>query len=64
LTSLPPKAWRKIEVGDVELGPQFVKLVATRVMAGTYRGRISPEGLLVVVQGTDKGGAIKRYYLK
>src|SRR3954453_5474772 len=31
--SLPQGAWRRIEVGDGELGPQLVELVATRVVA-------------------------------
>ena len=31
--SLPPGAWRRIEVGDGERGPQVVELVATRVVA-------------------------------
>src|SRR5512135_304975 len=47
--SLPPGAWRRIEVGDGERGPQFVELVATRVVARTDRGRVGPEELLVVI---------------
>lgn len=62
--SLPPGAWRRIEVGDGERGPQFVELVATRVVARTDRGRIGPEELLVVIRGLDEDGATKRdYYL-
>jgi SRSO17 transposase len=62
--SLPATAWRRIEVGDGERGPQFVELVATRVVAKTDRGRIGPEELLVVIRSTDEGGATKHdYYL-
>ena len=62
--SLPPGAWRRIEVGDGERGPQFVELVATRVVARTDRGRIGPEELLVVIRGLDEDGATKHdYYL-
>ena len=57
-------AWRRIQVGDGERGPQFVELVATRVVAKTDRGRIGPEELLVVIRSTDEGGATKHdYYL-
>jgi SRSO17 transposase len=62
--ALPPAAWRRIEVGDGERGPQFVELVATRVVARTDRGRIGPEELLVVIRGLDEDGATKHdYYL-
>lgn len=62
--SLSPGAWRRIEVGDGERGPQFVELVARRVVARTDRGRIGPEELLVVIRGLDEGGATKHdYYL-
>src|SRR3954471_10982599 len=62
--ALPAGAWRRIEVGDGERGPQFVELVATRVVAKTDRGRIGPEELLVVIRGTDEGGATRHdYYL-
>jgi len=62
--ALPPGAWRRIEVGDGERGPQFVELVATRVVARTDRGRIGPEELLVVIRGLDEGGVAKYdYYL-
>jgi SRSO17 transposase len=62
--SLPPTAWRRIEVGDGERGPQVVELVATRVVARTDRGRIGPEELLVVIRGRDEIGATKQdYYL-
>src|SRR4051794_20049873 len=62
--ALPSGAWRKIEVGDGERGPQFVELAATRVVARTDRGRIGPEELLVVIRGTDEGGATRHdYYL-
>ena len=62
--SLPPGAWRRIEVGEGERGPQFVELVAARVVARTDRGRIGPEELLVVIRGLDEGGATKHdYYL-
>src|SRR3954447_3536059 len=62
--SLPRGAWRRIEVGGGERGPQFVELVATRVVARTDRGRIGPEELLVVIRGTDEGGATRHdYYL-
>jgi len=54
--SLPPEAWRRIEVGAGERGPQFVELVATRVLARTDRGRIGPEELLVVIRGVDENG--------
>jgi SRSO17 transposase len=60
----PAGAWRRIQVGDGERGPQFVDLVATRVVAKTDRGRIGPEELLVVIRSTDEGGATKHdYYL-
>jgi SRSO17 transposase len=60
----PAGAWRRIQVGDGERGPQFVELVATRVVAKTDRGRIGPEELLVVIRSTDEGGATKHdYYL-
>jgi SRSO17 transposase len=62
--SLPAGAWRRIEVGGGERGPQFVELVATRVVARTDRGRIGPEELLVVIRGLDEDGATKPdYYL-
>lgn len=57
--SLPPEAWRRIEVGAGERGPQFVELVATRVLARTDRGRIGPEELLVVIRGVDENGVTK-----
>ena len=50
--------------GGGERGPQFVELVATRVVARTDRGRIGPEELLVVIRGLDEDGATKHdYYL-
>ncbi len=62
--SLPPGAWRRIEVGGGERGPQVVELVATRVLARTDRGRIGPEELLVVIRGLDEDGATTHdYYL-
>ena len=62
--ALPPGAWRRIQVGDGERGPQLVELVATRVVARTDRGRIGPEELLVVIRGTDESGATRHdYYL-
>ena len=62
--SLPAGAWRRIEVGDGERGPQFVELVATRVVARTDRGRIGPEELRVVIRGLDEDGATQHdYYL-
>src|SRR3954452_9444322 len=62
--SLPEGAWRRIEVGDGERGPQFVELVATRVVAKADRGRIGPEDLLVVIRSPDEGGATRHdYYL-
>ncbi len=62
--ALPPKAWRRIEVGDGERGPQFVELVATRVLARTDRRGIGPEELLVVIRGLDEDGTTKHdYYL-
>jgi SRSO17 transposase len=62
--SLPAGAWRRIEVGDGERGPQFVELVAARVAARTDRGRIGPEELLVVIRSLDEDGATKHdYYL-
>jgi SRSO17 transposase len=62
--ALPAGAWRRIEVGDGERGPQFVELVATRVVARTDRGRIGPEELLVVIRGLDEDGGTKHdYYL-
>src|SRR3954467_6960242 len=62
--SLPPGAWRRIEVGAGERGPQFVELVATRVVARTDRGRIGPEELLVVIRDLDEDGTPKQdYYL-
>lgn len=57
--ALPVGAWRRIQVGDGERGPQFVELVATRVVARTDRGRIGPEELLVVIRSTDEGGATR-----
>ncbi|HEX3276174.1 MAG TPA: IS701 family transposase [Gemmatimonadales bacterium] len=60
----PPRAWRRIEVGDGERGPQVVELVATRVVARTDRGRIGPEELLVVIRSADADGATRHdYYL-
>jgi SRSO17 transposase len=60
----PPGAWRRIEVGDGERGPQVVELVATRVVARTDRGRIGPEELLVVIRSRDEDGATRHdYYL-
>ena len=53
----PAGAWRPIQVGDGERGPQLVELVATRVVAKTGRGRIGPEELPVVIRSTDEGGA-------
>jgi SRSO17 transposase len=62
--SLPPTAWRRIEVGDGERGPKVVELVATRVVARTDRGRIGPEELLVVIRGRDDAGVTAHdYYL-
>jgi SRSO17 transposase len=62
--ALPAGAWRRIQVGDGERGPQFVELVATRVVAKTDRGRIGPEELLVAIRSSDEGGATKHdYYL-
>ena len=62
--SLPPGAWRRIEVGDGERGPQVVELVATRVEARTDRGRIGPEEMLVVLRSRDDAGATKHdFYL-
>src|SRR3954447_11792235 len=62
--SMPAGAWRRIEVGGGERGPQFVGLVATRVVARTDRGRIGPEELLVVIRGLDEDGATTHdYYL-
>ena len=60
--SLPSGAWRRIEVGAGERGPQFVELVATRVVARTDRTRIGPEELLVVIRGLDEDGATKHDY--
>jgi SRSO17 transposase len=60
--SLSPGAWRRIEVGDGERGPQFVELVARRVVARTDRGRVGPEELLVVIRGLDEDGATKHDY--
>jgi len=57
--ALPPGAWRRIQVGDGERGPQLVELVATRVVAKTDRRRIGPEELLVVIRGVDEGGATR-----
>ena len=54
--SLLQGAWRRIEVGGGERGPQLVELVATRVVARTDRGRIGPEELLVVIRGLDEDG--------
>jgi SRSO17 transposase len=62
--SLPPRAWRRIEVGHGERGPQFVELATTPVVARTDRGRIGPEELLVVMRGIDEDGVTKHdYYL-
>jgi len=62
--SLPSAAWRRIEVGDGERGPQSVELATTRVVAKTDRGRNGPEELLVVIRGLDEDGAAKHdYYL-
>jgi SRSO17 transposase len=57
-------AWRRIEVGEGERGPQVVELAATPVVAKTDRGRIGPEELLVVLRSRDETGAEKHdYYL-
>ena len=62
--ALAAEAWRRIEVGDGERGPQYVELVATRVVARTDRGRIGPEELLVVIRDLDEDGVTKHdYYL-
>jgi SRSO17 transposase len=62
--SLPPAAWRRIEVGDGERGPKVVELVAARVVAKTDRGRIGPEELLVVIRRRDDAGVAEHdYYL-
>src|SRR5947209_17816265 len=62
--ALPAGAWRRIQVGDGERGPQLVELVATRVGAQTDRGRTGPEELLVVIRSTDEGGATRHdHYL-
>ena len=64
IKALPSGAWRRIEVGDGERGPQFVELVAARVVARTDRGRIGPEELLVVLRRRDEAGAVEHdYYL-
>ncbi len=60
--SLPPGAWRRIEVGGGERGPQVVEQVATRGMAWTDRGRIGPEERLVVIRSLDEEGATKHDY--
>jgi SRSO17 transposase len=62
--SLPPGAWRRVEVGDGERGPNVIELVATRVVARTDRGRIGPEELLVVIRDRDEDGTARHdYYL-
>jgi SRSO17 transposase len=62
--SLPEGAWRRIEVGDGERGPQIVELAATRVVARTDRGRIGPEERLVVIRVPDEAGVVTHdYYL-
>jgi hypothetical protein len=62
--SLPSAAWRRVEVGDGERGPQLVELVVARVVARTDRGRIGPEELLVVIRRRDEAGVIEHdYYL-
>jgi SRSO17 transposase len=62
--SLPPGAWRRIEVGDGERGPLIVELAGTRVVARTDRRRIGPEELLVVLRSRDEAGVAKHdYYL-
>jgi SRSO17 transposase len=62
--ALPPGAWRRIEVGGGERGPQCVELVTARVVAKTDRGRIGPGELLVVIRGLDEDGATTHdYYL-
>src|SRR3954468_5391370 len=62
--ALPAGAGRRIQGGDGERGPQFVELVATRVVAKTDRGRIGPEELLVVIRGLGEDGATRHdYYL-
>jgi SRSO17 transposase len=62
--ALPEGAWRRIEVGEGERGPQLVELATTRVVARTDRGRIGPEELLVVIRGADEDGATRHdYYL-
>jgi SRSO17 transposase len=58
----PAGAWRRIQVGDGERGPQLVELVATRVVAKTDRGRIGPEELVVVIRGSDEGGTTRHDY--
>jgi SRSO17 transposase len=62
--SLPPTAWRRIEVGDGERGPKVVELTAARVVARTDRGRVGPEELLVVIRRRDEAGMTEHdYYL-
>jgi SRSO17 transposase len=55
--ALAPAAWRRVEVGDGERGPNVIDRVATRVVARTDRGRIGPEELLVVIRRRDEAGA-------
>jgi SRSO17 transposase len=62
--SLPPGAWRRIEVADGERGPVVVEAAGARVVAKTDRGRIGPEELLVVLRSRDEAGEPKHdYYL-
>src|SRR5262249_15902623 len=60
--SLPPGAWRRIEVAEGERGPVFVEVAGARVVARTDRGRIGPEELLVVVRSRDAAGEAKYDY--
>jgi hypothetical protein len=60
--ALPPAAWRRVELGDGERGPQVVELVVARVVARTDRGRIGPEELLVVIRRRDEAGATEQDY--
>lgn len=62
--ALPPGAWRRVEVGDGERGPQVVEVAGVRVVARTDRGRIGPEELLVVIRRRNQAGAAEPdYYL-
>jgi SRSO17 transposase len=60
--SLPPGAWRRVEVRDGERGPKVVELVTARVVARTDRGRIGPEELLVVIRRRDDAGGTAHDY--